>query len=249
MACSRSLSLHSLSPLGSSGLCNLKCCRVCSGRPQLCTHLPTHGKCRCWWRWAPPCRWVLQLCPLPYIPVCFHSHVQVLVEMGSSLQMGAAMHRVQDIALESVALHTVRAERGSSALVCGLVCWWRAGYVRATRGDGAVLHGLLYSTQHAALVAPPRTECWACRPQVTCPAPCHSPCIVVQVGAWLLYDTAEGRRRLVCVPLSFKPGEVSAGAPAGLWLVGLVESVFGTCTAALLALAPGQLSSRLRGHG
>lgn len=37
----------------------------------------------------------------------------------------------------------------------------------------------------------------------------------MQVGAWLLYDTAEGRRRLVCVPLSFKPGEVSAGALLG----------------------------------
>ncbi|PRW20989.1 kinase [Chlorella sorokiniana] len=61
---------------------------------------------------------------------------KVLVEMGSQLHMGAAMHRVQDIALESMALHTV--------------------------------------------------------------------------GAWLLYDTAAGRRSLVCVPLSFKPGEVSA---------------------------------------
>lgn len=52
--------------------------------------------------------------------------MQVLVEMGSSLQMGAAMHRVQDIALESVALHTVRA-----GLAWGHQRWrvgWCAGW-------------------------------------------------------------------------------------------------------------------------
>lgn len=40
-------------------------------------------------------------------PLSFQTKPQVLVEMGSSLQMGAVIHRIQDVALESVALHTV----------------------------------------------------------------------------------------------------------------------------------------------
>ncbi len=123
--------------------------------------------------------------------------------MGSSLQMGAAIHRVQDIALESVALHTVRVQRAGPAA-------WVTATVNGLRRMGWGCR----PAQPAALKLSSASRLADAQTRIVPFAPPFP--LPLQVGAWLLYDDAAGRRHLACVPLSFKPGEVEAGALVGM---------------------------------